>query len=177
LEKTKGGIEMKYKNWVNLNEAGKKELGHIFDDGMINCMIPIGATPTILQGKEGVHKVWKIDIKYLTSEQFEKCLDYISEKRNGDKEIIRDDWTNLGFIPLQDKYVSGFGTTKTIQERVLKKMEIPKTKSCKEYECKIISLTEQLKAKEIFDDTEWESYKKFNLIPFRDRLKKKHGVK
>ena len=66
---------------------------------------------------------------------------------------------------------------KTIQERVLEEMGIQSLPHETSLLSEAISLTEQLKAKEIFDDTEWESYKKFNLIPFRDRLKKKHGVK
>lgn len=101
----------KIKNWVHLSEEGKKELGHIFGDKLvptINVLVPSGAT---LEGQKGVVRVWKIDISKLTGEQFERCLDYIYKKRNGDKEVIRRDLTEMGFIPLQDRYVSGSGTT------------------------------------------------------------------
>lgn len=101
----------KIKNWVHLNDEGKKLFGYIFPGGVvptINCIIPSGAT---LRGLEGVQAIWKIDIKYLTKDQFEKIVDYIAKKENGDRLIIKSDLENLGFIPLQDKYVSGCGTS------------------------------------------------------------------
>ena len=104
-------MEQKLKNWVHLNKEGEKELGHIFSNGIvptINCMIPNSAT---LQGQEGVQTVWKIDLKYLSEEQFDKCLDYISKKSGVNKEIIRKDLLKDGFIPLRDSLVSGRGTS------------------------------------------------------------------
>lgn len=83
----------------------------MFPDGIVpvKSFIQSGAT---LEGQEGVKKVFLIDIDKLTQGQLEACLDFMANKSGADKEIIRHDIVGMGYIPLQDKWVSGSGTRK-----------------------------------------------------------------
>lgn len=102
--------------WVNLSDEGKKELGHIFPEGKIPSKSILSEKAT-LEGQQGTKTVYRIDISELTNEQFEKCIDFIMSKnrergiKNVPKSQIKRELKELGFIPLQSKYVCGGGTT------------------------------------------------------------------
>ena len=107
-----------YDTWINLSDLGKKELGHIFPNGTLpsKWILPENAT---LEGQTSIVEVYRVDIKMLSNDQFEKIIDYIMSKNKErglidvDRNVVVDDIKKLGFIPIQAKYVSGSGTTRT----------------------------------------------------------------
>ena len=98
-----------YHHWVNLNDDGKNELGYIFLDGVVPVKCMLGSKAR-LGDKDGVFDIFMIDWGELSDEQKDQCIDYLRQKHHAPKDVIRSDIENIGFIPLQAKYVCGSGT-------------------------------------------------------------------
>lgn len=96
-------------DFAHLSEEGKKELGHIFPNGIIPIFCMLGENAT-LQGLESVVQVYRIDLRRLTEEQKNKCFDYVAEKRNADRNIVARELIQMGFIPLQARWCCSSGT-------------------------------------------------------------------
>lgn len=106
---------MEMDTWINLSEEGKKELGSIFPEGRIPSKSILSERATI-EGQKEIKEVYRVDIKFLTDEQFDRCIDFImlKNKERGlgdvDRNIVKGDLERQGFIPIQSKYVCGAGT-------------------------------------------------------------------
>ena len=102
-------MKMENGDFVCLNDEGKKELGHIFPNSIpVICMLPERAT---LEGLNQILEVRRIDLSRLTEEQRKMCFDYVAQKRQSNRIEVEAELTKMGFIPLQNKWVSSFGTT------------------------------------------------------------------
>jgi len=98
-----------YHHWANLNDDGKKKLGHIFPDGVVPVKCMIGSKATF-ENKNGVHDIFKIDWNELSDEQKDQCIVYLRYKHHAPSGVIKKDIERIGFIPLQSKYTCGSGT-------------------------------------------------------------------
>lgn len=102
-------LRKKYKHWGVLNELGREQFGHIFPDGIVPLKILISENAT-LEGKSGVHRIYKVDIDLLTDEQYKQCIKFISERAGVPFDDVKSDFEKDGFIPMTSKYISGSGT-------------------------------------------------------------------
>lgn len=99
----------KYKHWGILNELGREQFGHIFPDGIVPLKILISENAT-LEGQEGVHRVYRVDIDLLTDKQYNQCIKFISERAGVSFDAVKSDFEKDGFIPMTSKYISVSGT-------------------------------------------------------------------
>lgn len=106
---------MSFDTCIYLNDLGKETLGHIFTNAVIPVKWIFAETAT-LEDKKGKREIYRIDINYLSDDQFEKCIDFIMLKNEGRglgnvrRHIVEEEVRSRGFIPIQGKYVSFVGT-------------------------------------------------------------------
>ena len=104
----KGDIVLvKFHHWAHLNEEGKKLFGEIFPDGIVPVvnMLP---SPAKLGGK--TTRMFKVDIKQLSTNQMTELLEILSRKFNAPKDAIKRQIQTDGFVPLRKSMTSGSGT-------------------------------------------------------------------
>lgn len=97
----------RFHHWVHLNAEGKKIYGDIFKDGIVpvKAMLPVQAK---LGGR--VTRMYKVDVKQLSSEQMDQLLELMTEKFHAPKDAIKGQIEKDGFIPLRENLTSGSGT-------------------------------------------------------------------
>jgi len=98
---------MGFRHWVHLNEKGMKLYGTIFPDGIVPVKVMV---PTVVKLRGQPHRIYKVDLKQLSKEQFNQLLELMSRKFGASKETIRKDLEKDGWIPLRADLVSVSGT-------------------------------------------------------------------
>ena len=87
-----------------LSAEGKAEVGHIFTDGYVPVQY---YTPSNvwLEGLDAPQRVFLVDWASLSEAQQFLVLDYMSEKRGGNRKRIRDELQQHTNFPIRVKWV------------------------------------------------------------------------
>lgn len=104
-------LKLKYEYWGHLSELGEKELGHIFPDRVVPLKTLLCERAT-LEGKEGVHGIYKVDASLLTETQYNLILEHLHDRSGFSVEGMKEDFKKDGFIPMSSKYISASGTSR-----------------------------------------------------------------
>jgi len=114
----KNPAERRYKNWVRLNEEGKRYFGHIFPSGIIptkDILLPQPAAFTDDKGNiQSIDKIYRVDWNQLTGLEKTALVVQIGKKNNVPFDDMQAEFEKQGYIPLRQRYASGSGTTERL---------------------------------------------------------------
>lgn len=103
--------KQRFRHWVYLSETGKKEIGHIFKDGIVPVKFFLSVQATLGEKEQIEARIYLIDLKQLTEEQVDMCCEYAGSLQGAPAAAVKRDICRSGQLPLREKQVSGSGTS------------------------------------------------------------------